>query len=368
MLRAVLQCMILLKISCTAAGNPSPTVKQAPDSAVRSGGAVTLYCIYPIFTDKRPVKVHWWRDGEDGFLEESADSRIRFYFLNNGGAAFKLVSVRAEDAGLYYCRVIHLTVLNGTGTKLVVYEPPTPLWMAATRIEIGSALHLTLVCKTAAFSPEDLNITWYKNGSEFVTGIEHFKRHNPAGLYEVTSYLNETEPVDNGTVYTCQVSHVSLQIPANISYTFYSLEHDDLPYPLIFGCLGAGLIIFLTVIGIVKRRGTDKKTEERHEPTKHIETDERLTYLTLNLTSTNKIAKPRRTEESTIYSETKQGSTENKMTYAALDFIGLKRTRTPIQKKEDAVYAQAQTKQDTSEAEAAYTAINLTDTSKTAKP
>ncbi|XP_067906069.1 immunoglobulin lambda-1 light chain-like isoform X2 [Heterodontus francisci] len=347
MLRALLPYMVFLAISCPAAGNSSSTVTQTPESKVMRGGSVTLYCIFPIFSDKRPVKVHWWRDGQGGFLEESVDRRIRFYFLNQGGAAFKLTAARAEDAGLYYCRVSHKEVANGTGTRLAVYESPSPLQMVFSRSENGSAVPLTLSCKTAAYFPDDLNITWYKNGSEISTGMEQRKWQNAAGLYEASSKLTEIEPVENGTVYTCQVSHISLRIPANVSYTFYILGYGDTnDYPLICGCLAAGLIIFLILIFIVKIRGTRRKLpkhDQRIAQVMHTEADERLKYVTLNLTDTQKINKPRSTEGSTIETQMMQEVTGNNIVYATADFTGSKRTGRTPRKEVNAVYAQLKT-------------------------
>ncbi|GCC18889.1 hypothetical protein chiPu_0021734, partial [Chiloscyllium punctatum] len=170
----------------------------------------------------RPVRVQWWRDGRDGFLEESLNRRIQLYLLDRGGAVLQLADVRLEDAGVYYCRVTHNVAGNGTGTNLVVFVPPTPLKLVKLA-EDGSAFPLTLLCTTAAFSPDNLNITWYKNDSEIATGVEHVKLQNAIGLYEVSSNLTETEPVQSGTVYTCQVSHISLRTPANVSYTFNKL-------------------------------------------------------------------------------------------------------------------------------------------------
>uniref|UniRef100_A0A4W3H4U5 Ig-like domain-containing protein n=1 Tax=Callorhinchus milii TaxID=7868 RepID=A0A4W3H4U5_CALMI len=72
---------------------------------------------------------------------------------------------------------------------------------------IDSSKSLTLVCETAEFYPGDVTLTWNKAGSEVKTGIHFSKENNSKGLYEVSSSMEETEPIQSGAVYTCLVSH-----------------------------------------------------------------------------------------------------------------------------------------------------------------
>uniref|UniRef100_A0A4W3H4M5 Ig-like domain-containing protein n=1 Tax=Callorhinchus milii TaxID=7868 RepID=A0A4W3H4M5_CALMI len=82
----------------------------------------------------------------------------------------------------------------------------------------GSA-NLTLVCETDGFYPDNLNLTWYKNGTEMATGVNTTIQQISNGLYEASSSVEEIEAVQNGVVYTCQVSHLSLQTPVIANYT-----------------------------------------------------------------------------------------------------------------------------------------------------
>ncbi|XP_067853651.1 H-2 class II histocompatibility antigen, A-S beta chain-like [Heptranchias perlo] len=108
---------------------------------------------------------------------------------------------------------------NGTGSHLIVHAAPTPLIIVSMTAEGNSSASLILMCETAEFYPENFTLTWYKNGVETATGIHTIKRQNTEGLYEVSSTLEETQPVSSGAKYTCSVSHVSLETPAVITYT-----------------------------------------------------------------------------------------------------------------------------------------------------
>ncbi|XP_042196458.1 signal-regulatory protein beta-1-like isoform X2 [Callorhinchus milii] len=251
-------CLLLLGAIHTAAGGTSLTVGQNPRVAtVSRGGEVTIYCFWPLYKDQKPAKVDWWREGENRSLEDGRDGRIQIYFLNRASCALQLFSARLQDAGVYRCRVRHRSGAQGPGTRLLVFVPPTPLEMVVSRSGSGAAASLTLVCKTAAFYPEDVNITWCKNGSEIVSGTN--TNRNLAGLYEASSLLIETEAVQSGAVYTCHVSHLSLPTAANISYTVPGTEtgnstvDSDLRYALISGG-AAVLLIVLTVIFLICRK------------------------------------------------------------------------------------------------------------------
>uniref|UniRef100_A0A4W3H5G0 Ig-like domain-containing protein n=1 Tax=Callorhinchus milii TaxID=7868 RepID=A0A4W3H5G0_CALMI len=89
------------------------------------------------------------------------------------------------------------------------------------------SVFLTLVCETAAFYPENLTFTWFKNGTEITTGIHTIKRQNTEGLFEASSSVEETQSVQNGTVYTCCVSHISLQTPGIRNYTICTVYLPD---------------------------------------------------------------------------------------------------------------------------------------------
>ncbi|XP_059849413.1 tapasin-related protein-like [Hypanus sabinus] len=178
----------------------------------------------------------------------------------------------------------------------------------------NESVTLALICNTAAFFPQGLNITWYKNGSAIIPAVEPNKTKTTTGLYKASSCLTETEPVEDGTVYTCQVSHIALPNPANISYTYYSPDsgkHISFDYR-IYGYLGTGIIFSLIIIFIVIGRGM-RKQSNGHDDTKttQSEEDQKVTYVTLNMARAKTFTKVRNDEQNTIYAQTIQGQPES---------------------------------------------------------
>uniref|UniRef100_A0A4W3H5H0 Ig-like domain-containing protein n=1 Tax=Callorhinchus milii TaxID=7868 RepID=A0A4W3H5H0_CALMI len=83
------------------------------------------------------------------------------------------------------------------------------------------SVSLTLVCQTAAYYPKNLTLIWYKNGIEITTGINITEQQNAEGLYEASSFVEETQGVQSKANYTCQVFHLSLQISGTAYYTVH---------------------------------------------------------------------------------------------------------------------------------------------------
>uniref|UniRef100_A0A4W3H1W1 Ig-like domain-containing protein n=1 Tax=Callorhinchus milii TaxID=7868 RepID=A0A4W3H1W1_CALMI len=71
---------------------------------------------------------------------------------------------------------------------------------------------LTLVCETAEFYPGDVTFTWNKDGKEFKTGIHFTEEKNSKELYKASSSMEETQPAQNGAVYTClETNHIQFK-------------------------------------------------------------------------------------------------------------------------------------------------------------
>eukprot|EP00062_Callorhinchus_milii_P018866 gi/632972940/ref/XP_007902905.1/ PREDICTED: uncharacterized protein LOC103185951 [Callorhinchus milii] len=239
------------------AGDASMKVIQYPvDKTAFEGESVTFGCKFANIQTTSDLTFYWWKQGEREYLHTSPDNRKIFNFKT-----FQLLNVSFHDSGVYICAVSRQGKIaaNGTGSRLIVHEtqqnkmnvgvngevlllslmkvklpvvvarefPPTPLKMFARDSEIDSTMSLTLVCKTAAFFPEDITLTWSKDDNEVKTGINSTKERNSKGLYEISSYLEEAQTVQSGVVYTCLVSHTSLRIPAVAIYAVSKSNTDQ---------------------------------------------------------------------------------------------------------------------------------------------
>eukprot|EP00062_Callorhinchus_milii_P018852 gi/632972920/ref/XP_007902895.1/ PREDICTED: uncharacterized protein LOC103185940 [Callorhinchus milii] len=212
--------LCLIGIISKVAGRALIEVTQYPEhQAVSRGTDVKLYCAFPFPDPNSYAKVHWWKQGESQYLHRRPDKRKIFGFDSKACGLFQLLDATLQDSGVYHCTLSIQGEMagNGTGSQLTVCVPPDPLKIDRTAPQKNSSATLTLVCKTAAFYPENLTLTWYKNGTEITTGIITTKQQNTDGLYEVSSSLEETQPVQSGLVYTCRVSHLIKQT-AEIAY------------------------------------------------------------------------------------------------------------------------------------------------------
>ncbi|XP_043563379.1 HLA class II histocompatibility antigen, DR beta 5 chain-like [Chiloscyllium plagiosum] len=128
------------------------------------------------------------------------------------------------------------------GHEKTLVVPPAP-------VKITQQSHFTLLCTTVGFFPKEFNITWYENKMEIMFGINTTIQQNKEGLYQVSSYLS---PVQNALMYTCEVSHVSLKVPAIDSYTVLDqADTGTFPKELVAGCAVAGLLLLMLVTVVI---------------------------------------------------------------------------------------------------------------------
>ncbi|XP_078400895.1 tapasin-related protein-like [Cetorhinus maximus] len=218
--RAVFQSMQLIWIIFIVVADALLEVTQTPENTYSMTGAnISFSCTFSIFQEDSDVNIYWWKLGEKELMQPGSDSRRRFV-TEKGRASFQLLSIGVEDSGMYYCGVTipGNRVANGSGSRLVVSASPTPVKIVSHASESNVPGSLTLVCEMASFYPAGLTITWYKNNGSIETGIHTTKQLSRAGMYEASSYIEEAQPIQGGTVYVCLVSHVTLQIPAMASY------------------------------------------------------------------------------------------------------------------------------------------------------
>ncbi|XP_048402917.1 natural cytotoxicity triggering receptor 3 ligand 1-like isoform X2 [Stegostoma tigrinum] len=256
--------VLILILSCTAAAQVLQFLK--PPSAV-VGQTVTLYCSFPLFRNPEKITVHWWKDGDREFLSSKQDSRREFQIESKASAILRIHNVRFGDAGVYYCRVQGEHTGNGTGKRLDVSASPHPLKIIPKFSADG---FLTCICKTSAFYPDNYTIAWRKNGQNVGTGIKTSRAKNTEGLYEVTSYLVETQPVHTGTVYVCEVSHTTLKDPTRTNYTVDIPDRsisESFPW-WIYICIAISSLLLIIIVVVIcckccKRKGPKGNSQTR---------------------------------------------------------------------------------------------------------
>ncbi|XP_072373769.1 tyrosine-protein phosphatase non-receptor type substrate 1-like [Scyliorhinus torazame] len=202
------------------AAHPLLEVTQIPENIYSFIGTnIAFDCTFLSFQDDSDANVYWWKLGEKQMMHPGSESRKRFV-TGNGKASFKLLNISVQDSGVYYCGVAQENrAANGSGSTLIVSALPTPVKIVPHVSESNVPGSLTLLCEMASFHPAGLTITWYKNNESIATGINTTKQLSRAGMYEAWSYFEDAQPIREGTVYICLVSHVTLQIPAMASYT-----------------------------------------------------------------------------------------------------------------------------------------------------
>lgn len=92
--------------------------------------------------------------------------------------------------------------------------------LASPKVQLSltnKALPPTLICNIAGYYPLDVTVTWIREepgGAPVPISGASFSslRQSTAGTYSVSSFL-KAEPGPEGTTYTCQVSHISLEEP-----------------------------------------------------------------------------------------------------------------------------------------------------------
>ncbi|XP_060679112.1 uncharacterized protein LOC132813375, partial [Hemiscyllium ocellatum] len=222
--------------------------------------------------------------------------------------------------------------------------PPTPL-----KITRQYSPFLALLCTTAGFFPGQFELVWYKNLSEITSGINIRKIVNEEGLFHVSSELSLPE---KGSVYTCQISHITRSVPANISDKIPNHGNQDRTfyYALVFGCAAGGIMIL--VLGIVfKGCKLDKTTGNATAEDMNSQFEEQVNrdreavspiYAALHFSGERKPAKLLTEKESFVYAQTKH-RTAGELTYASLNLSASEKTARKPNKKE-AEYAEVKIK------------------------
>uniref|UniRef100_A0A4W3H1P9 Ig-like domain-containing protein n=1 Tax=Callorhinchus milii TaxID=7868 RepID=A0A4W3H1P9_CALMI len=294
--------LFLMVIHSTVSDGTLIEVTQQPKHGISLVGEnITFKCIFAVSPNHTRIKVYWSKQGEDGYLHANDGNRKIFGFEDKGNYFFKLLDVRIQDSGVYYCAVIHegRESGRGSGSQLTVCVAPTPLKIFHRVSEKYSSAS-TLVCKTAAFYPGNLTFNWYVNGTIISTGINITQQQNSDGLYQASSSVGVIQSLQSRIAYTCMVSHISLRTEGIAKYM---IPFSDRGKPS----------KFIESYGNGEQRIQEANTET-------------VAYVSLDLTRSKKSLRPKHPEARTVYAQTKQRGADNKIIYSVLDLTDSKKT------------------------------------------
>ncbi|XP_059507768.1 natural cytotoxicity triggering receptor 3 ligand 1-like [Stegostoma tigrinum] len=314
----MLQRMLVLEMISIAFCYPHFQVSQKPQRIIRNFGEnITITCAFSILSDDSEVRVFWWKLGDKALLHPISEARKQ-HFKRKGQGTLQLIDIRLEDAGVYYCGVSRNsgTIINGTGTALVVYHPPSTPTILSKTPDGNSDVYLRLVCETVDFYPATIAFNWYKNTSKIVTGIKTTQNLTDAGLYRAFSTLQESQPIQKGTPYVCLVSHNATRSwKLSVYLMSSSTSGIDINFDILaIGCAVSGLVCLLLVAVIGKRcklsscKGTNQDAPRPcEEMTLEVTEDSNLGYAALNAFSSEKRQTHRKQDNCTHYAAIKTG-------------------------------------------------------------
>ncbi|XP_060693846.1 signal-regulatory protein beta-1-like isoform X2 [Hemiscyllium ocellatum] len=287
-------------------------VTQLPVNVTEPVGAnVSFQCWLHSFQNDQAVKVIWWKQGDPHYLNVEQDDRKVTGRKNKYSGFLQIFNVNVQDRGMYYCTIVRQGKLigNGTGSNLTVLVPPTPLNILSQQPGKDPSVTLAVLCSTSPFYPSDISFTWYKDGSKTTTGISTVIRAIDDRLYEAYSRLEETQAIRARTVYTCMVSHSTLQISAVVSHIVTNGNPDRAitKYLMISANVSGGMILLVLSLIIVKRyaakKSIVKSNDEKSSNDEHKGiTDTMTPYAALTMNNLQKAPRPRH-HEMVVYAQ-----------------------------------------------------------------
>ncbi|KAM5262584.1 tapasin-related protein [Ctenodactylus gundi] len=139
--------------------------------------------------------------------------------LRAGDASLTLPSLTLKDEGAYICQITTTLYQAQQIIHLNIHAPPKVRLSMATD-GYGARLP-SLVCSITGYYPLDMEVKWVReeggSAPAQVSGASFSSlRQSTEGTYSISSSLT-ADPGSAGATYTCQVTHVSLEKPLQIS-------------------------------------------------------------------------------------------------------------------------------------------------------
>ncbi|XP_055962830.1 tapasin-related protein isoform X1 [Sorex fumeus] len=233
---------------------------QTPTLTSPLGSSVSLHCGFSKAPDQALLSVEWrlqhqghgrlvyrWIRGQRR-VERPGATLEPEPLLEAGDASLSLPDLVVGDEGTYICQVTTSQYQAQQIAQLHIRASPKVRLNQETK-----SLPPTLTCHVTGYYPLDVAITWTREepGSPPAPVPEasfSSLRQSAAGTYSISSSLT-ADPGPAGAMYTCQVTHVSLEEPLRASTWVAPPEQRT-----IFGALFASCLFVLTLWLLVLQR------------------------------------------------------------------------------------------------------------------
>ncbi|XP_062054080.1 natural cytotoxicity triggering receptor 3 ligand 1-like isoform X1 [Lepus europaeus] len=232
---------------------------------------VTIYCKIPgsPLLDSSIMGVMWFRKIQGSAMEARlfeyyGDHQAAFRpgasvpleLLERGDASLRLPAIQLREAGEYRCEVvvtpqkaegvIQVEVVASPAGKVTLDQAPTK-----------ENRYVRVVCKSAGFYPESINVTWEKWTQKAPQHLQISEGiftgppvKNEDGTFNVTSYLMLKSPVEaDGAIYQCVVGHISLHTSQRFSLP--AIETAESATGNVFGNNFYSILVATAVIGLI---------------------------------------------------------------------------------------------------------------------
>ncbi|XP_004643643.1 tapasin-related protein isoform X2 [Octodon degus] len=199
--------------------------------------------------------VHRWKTGQGQAKREGATLPPQ-PLLRAGDASLTLPSLSLKDEGAYICQITTSLYQAQQIIQLNIQASPKVVLSTSDNTPLP-----TLTCKITGYYPLDVVVTWIREeGSRAASQVSGASlsslRQSMAGTYSISSYLT-ADPGPTGATYTCQVTHISLEQPLEVSTTIVPKAGWEMAHGVIIAsCL---FLLALLFLGLQRRKASSAR-------------------------------------------------------------------------------------------------------------